>query len=88
MPIPHQEMRRIIKRRIHGTEGSERIRILNELLKKFPGYQTGPYGELRKWVHQLIRRSQSAKDSQTSRYVSRAKRWLCAGGFSRTAQRR
>lgn len=54
MPIPHQEMRRIIKRRIQGTEGSERIRILNELLKEFPGYQTGPYGQLRKWVHQLI----------------------------------
>ena len=54
MPIPHQEMRRIIKRRIQGTEGTERIRILNELLKEFPGYQTGPYGQLRKWVHQLI----------------------------------
>lgn len=54
MPIPHQEMRRIIKRRIQGTEGTERIRILKELLEQFPGYQTGPYGQLRKWVHQLI----------------------------------
>jgi small GTP-binding protein len=54
MPIPHQEMRRIIRRRIHGAEGAERIRILETLLGELPGYQTGPYGELRKWVHQLI----------------------------------
>src|SRR4029079_5734517 len=54
MPIPHQEMRRIIRRRIHGTEGAERIRLLEALLGELPGYQTGPYGELRKWVHQQI----------------------------------
>jgi small GTP-binding protein len=54
MPMPHQEMRRLIKRRIHGKEGTERIRILNELLGEFPGYYSGPYGDLRKWVHQLI----------------------------------
>ncbi len=54
MPIPHQEMRRIIRRRVHGTEGAERLRILETLLAELPGYQTGPYGELRKWVHQLM----------------------------------
>ncbi len=54
MPIPHQEMRRIIKRRIHGTEGTERIQILKALLEEFPGYYSGPYGDLRKWVNQLI----------------------------------
>jgi small GTP-binding protein len=54
MPIPHEEMRRIIRRRIQGTEGAERIRALEALLAELPGYRTGPYGELRKWVHQLI----------------------------------
>jgi small GTP-binding protein len=54
MPIPHQEMRRIVKRRIQGTEGTERIRILRSLLAEFPGYTNGPYGELRKWVQDLI----------------------------------
>lgn len=54
MPIPHQEMRRIVRRRIHGTEGTERIRILRTLLSEFPGYTNGPYGELRKWVQELI----------------------------------
>jgi small GTP-binding protein len=54
MPIPHQEMRRIVTRRIQGTEGTERIRILRALLAEFPGYYSGPYADLRKWVHQLI----------------------------------
>lgn len=54
MPIPHEEMRRVIKRRIQGKEGTERIQVLYSLLAEFPGYYTGPYGELRKWVHQLI----------------------------------
>lgn len=54
MPIPHQEMRRIIKRRITGLEGKERITVLKECLALFPGYYQGPYGELRKWVQELM----------------------------------
>lgn len=54
MPMPHQEMRRIIRRRIVGLEGPDRIRVLRECLDEFPGYYTGPYGELRKWVAELI----------------------------------
>ncbi|MGC8487635.1 MAG: GTPase [Clostridia bacterium] len=54
MPIPHQEMRRIIKRRIRGLEGSARVDVLRQFLDEFPGYYNGPYGELRKWVLALI----------------------------------
>src|SRR5690606_710630 len=28
--------------------------ILKALLDDFPGYRSGPYADLRKWVHQLI----------------------------------
>jgi small GTP-binding protein len=61
MPIPHQEMRRIIRRRITGLEGTERIRVLNECLALFPGYYQGPYGELRVWVQELIEESRLRK---------------------------
>ena len=54
MPIPHQEMRRIIKRRIRGLEGAERVEVLRHFLDQLPGYYNGPYGELRKWVLGLI----------------------------------
>jgi small GTP-binding protein len=61
MPMPHQEMRRLIKRRINGVDGSERVKVLKELLLEFPGYQTGPYADLRKWVGELIAEAQLRK---------------------------
>jgi small GTP-binding protein len=61
MPIPHQEMRRIIKRRITGLEGTARINVLKACLDEFPGYYQGPYGELRKWVLGLIAEAQVRK---------------------------
>ncbi len=54
MPMPHEEMRRLIKRRITGLEGTERVKVLRECLEMLPGYYQGPYGELRKWVLDLI----------------------------------
>ncbi|MGE5672357.1 MAG: GTPase [Mycobacterium leprae] len=64
MPIPHQEMKRMIKRRITGLTGKERVRVLNECLELFPGYYQGPYGELRKWVLDLIAESNLRKAVQ------------------------
>lgn len=58
MPIPHQEMRRIVKRRITGLEGAERVRVLKACLAELPGYYQGPHGELRKWIQSLIDQAQ------------------------------
>lgn len=58
MPMPHQEMRRLIKRRITGLEGTERIKALREIQDQLPGYYQGPYGEIRKWVVELIEEAQ------------------------------
>jgi|SRR5579875_3025844 len=58
MPIPHQEMRRIVKRKIRGLDGPARVEALRRLLAEFPGYYNGPYGELRKWVLGLIEEAQ------------------------------
>jgi ribosome-interacting GTPase 1 len=62
--MPHEEMRRLIKRHIRGTEGSERIRILKESLDMLPGFYTGPYGELRKWVLEQIDAAKLRKESR------------------------
>lgn len=62
MPIPHQEMRRMIKRRIQGLEGTERIRVLRAALAELPGYYQGPYGQLRKWITGLIAEAQTRKE--------------------------
>ncbi|MBV9281879.1 MAG: TGS domain-containing protein [Chloroflexi bacterium] len=48
--MPHQTQMQLIKRRLVGKEGSERLRELRAILDELPGYKNGPYADLRKWV--------------------------------------
>src|SRR5947209_3375579 len=66
MPMSHRTQMQIIKRRLIGKEGSERVRELREILEGLPGYKNGPYADLRKWVHAQIEESK-----QRSRTVQR-----------------
>ena len=50
MPMPHRTQQQVIKRRLRGKEGAERIRELRAILAELPGYRNGPYADLRKWV--------------------------------------
>lgn len=59
MPMPHHTQMQIIKRRLSGKEGSERIRELRFILDELPGYKNGPYADLRKWVLAQIEESRT-----------------------------
>ena len=48
MPMPHRTFAQVAKRRLIGTEGRERIRVVRELLAELPDYKNGPYADLRK----------------------------------------
>jgi small GTP-binding protein len=50
MPMPHRTQQQVIKRRLVGKDGAERIRELRAILAELPGYRNGPYADLRKWV--------------------------------------
>ena len=54
MPMPHHTYMQVIKRRLIGKEGSERVRELRAILAELPGYRNGPYGDIRKWVMEQI----------------------------------
>jgi small GTP-binding protein len=55
MPMPHRTFKQVIKRRLVGTEGAERVRVLRAALEDLPNYKNGPYADLRKWVEgQLV----------------------------------
>jgi small GTP-binding protein len=55
MPMPHRTQMQVIKRRLVGKEGSERIRELRAILADLPNYRSGPYADIRKWVNaQLV----------------------------------
>jgi small GTP-binding protein len=54
MPMPHRTQQQVIKRRLVGKDGAERIRELRAILAELPGYRNGPYADLRKWVEREI----------------------------------
>src|SRR5918998_5665408 len=54
MPMPHRTQMQLIKRRLVGKEGSERIRELRNILGGLPDYKNGPYADIRKWVNAQI----------------------------------
>ena len=51
MPMPHRTQMQVIKRRLVGKEGVERVRELRAILAELPNYRSGPYADIRKWVN-------------------------------------
>jgi len=52
--MPHRTQMQVIKRRLVGKDGSERIRELRTILAELPDYRSGPYADIRKWVTREI----------------------------------
>ncbi len=57
MPMPHRTQMQVIKRRLVGKEGTEKIRELRAILAELPDYRNGPYADIRKWVNEQIEAS-------------------------------
>jgi small GTP-binding protein len=54
MPMPHRTQMQVIKRRLVGKEGTDRVRELRAILGELPDYRNGPYADIRKWVNEQI----------------------------------
>src|SRR6266568_5620863 len=61
MPMPHRTQMQLIKRRLVGKEGGERIKELRTTLTELPDYKSGPYADIRKWVNAQIEESRVRK---------------------------
>ena len=61
MPMPHRTQMQLIKRRLVGKEGSERVRELRAILAELPGYRNGPYADIRKWVESQLEETRLRK---------------------------
>src|SRR5205814_4688053 len=61
MPMPHRTQMQVIKRRLVGKEGGERIKELRTILTELPDYKSGPYADIRKWVNAQIEESRVRK---------------------------
>src|SRR5207247_10021867 len=68
MPMPHRTQMQLIKRRLVGKDGSERVRELRAILAELPGYKNGPYADIRKWAelqldHTRVQKRVTHRDS-------------------------
>src|ERR671933_305604 len=61
MPMPHRTQMQVIKRRLVGKDGAERIRELRAILAELPGYRNGPYADIRKWVEGQLEQTRVRK---------------------------
>jgi small GTP-binding protein len=61
MPMPHRTQMQVIKRRLVGKDGTERIRELRAILAELPGYRSGPYADIRKWVEAQLELTRTRK---------------------------
>jgi small GTP-binding protein len=61
VPMPHRTQMQVIKRRLVGKEGGDRIRELRAILGELPGYRNGPYADIRKWVEAQIEQTRVRK---------------------------
>lgn len=59
MPMPHRTQRQLIKRRLVGKDGQERVRELRAILAELPDYRNGPYADIRKWVNAQLEETRS-----------------------------
>jgi hypothetical protein len=49
----------LIRRRLVGKEGADRVRELRTILGELPNYRNGPYADIRKWVNGEIESSRT-----------------------------
>jgi ribosome-interacting GTPase 1 len=66
MPMPHADMKRLIQRRLRGTDGAERLRVARECMAMLPGYKQGPYADLRKWLLAQIETTRKRRETRHS----------------------
>jgi len=54
MPMPHTTQLQLIKKQLKGLEGKQKINTINRILEELPTYSSGPYADIRKWLHGQI----------------------------------
>lgn len=59
MAIPHTIQMQIIKERIKGKEGKTKLKEIEAILKELPGFNTGPYGEIKKWLSEETKKTKT-----------------------------
>ena len=50
MAMPHKIQMQLIRERLKNKEGRQKLQEISQILRELPGFNTGPYGEIKKWL--------------------------------------
>ncbi|MFH0906556.1 MAG: GTPase [archaeon] len=70
MAMPHLVFKRKCISELKNLEGREKLRKIEELLSEMSGYNTGPYGEIRKWLNSLITKTRNVSKGKSREYFA------------------
>ncbi|MBT3323638.1 GTP-binding protein [archaeon] len=59
MVMPHQVQFKIIKKRLKGLEGKAKLKEIEEIRQELPGFNTGPYGEMKSWLTDEVKKTKT-----------------------------
>ena len=56
MAIPHIVQKQLIIKRLRGKKGKAKLIEIDTIMQELPKWNTGPYGELKKWLREEVRK--------------------------------
>ena len=59
MVMPHQIQFKLIKKRLKGLEGKAKLKEIGEIRQELPGFNTGPYGEIKSWLTEEVKKTKT-----------------------------
>lgn len=57
--MPHQIQFKLIKKRLKGLEGKAKLKEIEEIRQELPGFNTGPYGEIKSWLTEEVKKTKT-----------------------------
>lgn len=70
MALPPKTQIYLIKKRLKGKTGKTKIKEIEKILTELPGFNTGDYGEIKKWLRSLISQTKTRSKVQSQEYFS------------------
>ena len=70
MAMPHKVRKRKIKERLKDKQGKAKIDEIKKIREELPGYNTGPYGELKKWLKKELEKAKTTSKQQHTDWLS------------------
>ena len=64
MALPHLIQMQKIKERLHDLDGKAKLNEIKKIQSELPGFNTGPYGKIKQWLREEIKKTKTKKEAK------------------------